>query len=167
MADVRRQLPIASVNMRKSNATTHAFLNSSHNANINLILIQEPWYNAIGTARKDNARQGVDVLGGAASPAWEILDIGLTNGKRPKVMAYARKHPHDNNAPKFSVVPRLDVANHCCLQVLDIVFGNEQWRIINFYHDVQDKTSLTALLALDIDAITPTLVIGDFNTHSL
>ena len=48
-----------------------------------------------------------------------------------------------------------------------MVLNNKQWRIINFYHDVRDNSSLQALLTLEIDAIIPTIVIGDFNTHSL
>jgi hypothetical protein len=155
-------LVIASVNMRKRNATTHALLNS--NTTDNLILIQEPWFDKIGTARKDNEQQGVDVLGGVASPAWEILYPSFKGKQRPKVMAYARKH--NPGAPHFSAVPRLDLSTHPTLQIIDVVFDNEKWQVINFYHDVLDITSRQALLALDIDAITPTLVIGDFNTHS-
>jgi hypothetical protein len=65
------------------------------------------------------------------------------------------------------VVPRLDICSHPTLQVLDIVFDDEKtWRVINFYNDVQDNTSRQALLSLDIDALIPTLIIGDFNTHS-
>jgi hypothetical protein len=47
-----------------------------------------------------------------------------------------------------------------------VVFDQEVWRIINFYHDVRDNSSLQALISLDIDAVTPTLVVGDFNAHS-
>lgn len=148
--------------MRRRNPETHALLNS--NIADNLILIQEPWFRKIGTARKDDAREGVDVLGGVASPAWEIIYPGFAAGQRPKVMAYARKH--NPNAQPFSVVPRLDISSHPTLQVLDVVFDNEQWQVINFYHDVRDDTSLKALLELDIEATTPTLVIGDFNAHS-
>ena len=65
------------------------------------------------------------------------------------------------------MVPRIDICNHPKVQVLDIVFdNNETWRVINFYHDIADDTSMHALLALDIDALTPTLVIGDFNMDS-
>ena len=157
---------IASVNMRKRNAVTHALLNSNNNAH--LILIQEPWFDKIGTARKDGTREGVDVLGGAACKKWELIYPGHTEGQTPKVMAYARKPTQlPTKVPRFTVVPRLDVCSHPTLQVLDIVFDDEEtWRVINFYHDVRDNTSLQALLALDIDALTPTLIIGDFNTHS-
>ena len=94
--------------MRKRNAVSHALLNADTNTNI--ILIQEPWYGKIGTAREDNTRDGVDVLGGVASSAWETLYPGLKEGQRPKVMAYARKQAQDDrNATHFTVVPRLDV----------------------------------------------------------
>ena len=158
---------IASVNMRKRNAVTHALLNNNNDAHI--ILIQEPWFDRIGTARKDNARQGVDVLGGVACPKWELIYPGLTDGQRPKVMAYARKPTKlPTKAPRFTVVPRLDICSHPTLQVIDIIVNDDQiWRVINFYHDVRDDTSLRALLSLDIDALTPTLIVGDFNTHSL
>ena len=156
---------IASVNMRKCNAVTHALLNSDKVTN--LLLVQEPWFNKIGTARQDNARQGVDILGGVASLEWEITYPDLTNGQRPKVMAYARKNSaHNPDTPHFTAVPRIDICAHPTVQVLDIILDDEQWRVINFYHDVWDNTSLQALLALDIDATTPTLLIGDFNLHS-
>ena len=94
---------IASANMRKRNAITHALLNSDNQTN--LMLIQEPWFDTIGMARKDSARQGVDVLGGVASPAWEIHYPGLAENQRPKVMAYSRKQMRGNNITHFTVVP--------------------------------------------------------------
>jgi hypothetical protein len=79
---------IALVNMCKCNVATHALLNS--NKNSHLILIQEPWYDRIGTAQKDNTWQGIDVLGGAACPKWELIYPGFTEDQHLKVMAYAR-----------------------------------------------------------------------------
>jgi hypothetical protein len=70
---------IASANMRKHNAITHALLNSD--TKTYLMLIQEPWYDTIGTARKDNAGNGVDMLGGVASPAWDIHYPGHAKGQ--------------------------------------------------------------------------------------
>jgi len=81
-------------------------------------------------------------------------------------MAYACKRAHNDKSPPFTVVPRLDIANHPCLQVLDLVFDKELWRIFNFYHDIRNDTGLKALLSTDIDAVTSILVVGDFNTHS-
>ena len=155
---------IVSANMRKCNAVTHALLNG--NKKTHLILVQEPWFDTIGTRRNDNARNGIDVLGGVASPTWEIHYPGHANGQRPKVMAYSRKPTHAATDTYFTVVLRLDICTHPTIQVLDLIFDKEQWRVINFYHDIRDNTSLPKLLDIDIDATIPTLVIGDFNTHS-
>ena len=95
---------VASVNMRKRNAVTHTLLNS--NTNAHLILIQEPWFDKIGIARKDDARQGVDVRGGVACPKWELTYPGHSEGQIPKVMAYARKPTQlPTNTLHFTVVP--------------------------------------------------------------
>ncbi len=126
---------IASVNMRKHNAVTHALLNSDNKTH--LMLIQEPWFNTIGTARKDDARQGVDILGGASSPAWEIHYPGLMEGQHPKVMAYSCKQPqNDRDTTYFTVVPQSDICSHPTIQILDLIFEKEQWQVINFYHDI-------------------------------
>lgn len=71
-------LHIASVNMRKRNVVAHALLNTNENAH--LILIQELWFDRIGAARKDDARQGMNILGGTASPALEPLYPGIAEG---------------------------------------------------------------------------------------
>ena len=82
-------------------------------------------------------------------------------------MAYARKQATNNQfEPPFTTVPCYDISAHPCLQVIDIVFDNDMWCIVNFYHDIWDTSSLQALMNLDIDAMVPTLVVRDFNTHS-
>ena len=157
---------IASVNMRGRNAATHALLHSSPTDHV--ILIQEPWYDRIGTKRKDNARDGTDVLGGANSPGWEIHYPASTNDKRAKVLAYTRKRSWEGiNAPTyFTATSRLDLCAHPCILVLDLTFDDSTWRLVNFYNDVGDATALQTLLRLDLDPTIPTLVSGDFNTHS-
>ena len=104
-----------------------------------------------------------------AAPAWDILYPGVGKDKRaPKVMAYARKQTqgHPETSHTLQWCREIDVSPHPTVQVLDVVLDKEQWRVINFYHDVRDTSSLEALLELNIDATTPTLVIGDFNAHS-
>ena len=156
---------IASVNMRKRNAVTHALLNSD--TDTNLFLIQEPWFSKIGTARQDNAKHGVNIQGGVAAPKWELIYPSLSDGQRPKVMAYARKNSAQNqDAPNFTIIPRIDICTHPTILVMDVILDDEIWRVINFYHNVRDNTSLQTLLALDIDPTIPTLLIGDFNIHS-
>jgi Endonuclease-reverse transcriptase len=82
-------------------------------------------------------------------------------------MAYACKQaPNTQLEPPFTVLPWLDMSTHPCVQVLDIVFDTTTWHIINFYHDIHNTLSLRTLTSLDIDKLTPTLVMGDFNTHA-
>ncbi|KAH9954201.1 hypothetical protein BC827DRAFT_1158869 [Russula dissimulans] len=127
---------------------------------------QELWFDTIGTAR-NASKNGVDILGGVASPMWELLYPSHTNMQCPKTMAYIRKHGANSlSHPKFTVAAHTDICAHPCIQVLDIWVNNETWRVVNFYHDICDSTCLPALLGLDVDVITPTMLLGDFNTHS-
>ena len=156
---------IASVNMHKRNTVTHALLNSDNNTNI--FLLQEPWFDTIGTACKDTACQGVDMLGGIASHNWEVIYPNIPTGAWPNVMAYNQQRassPH--NHPHFTLAPCLNVSSHPCLQVLNVIFNEDSWWLVNFYHDIRDGSSLKALLSLDLNMVIPTMVIGDFNTHS-
>jgi hypothetical protein len=159
-------LNFAVANMCRSNAATHALLNS--NPISHLLLIQEPWFDTIGTARADQSREGVDVLGGAASPGWDLYYPTNDTTHCPNVMAYSHKCDWvDRESPaRFSISPQQDLCVQPCVQVLDLATGPEIWRIVNFYHDKQDATLLETLLALDLDPLIPTLVTGDFNTHS-
>ncbi len=157
---------IASVNMRRRNAITHALLHSSPVDQV--MLIQEPWYNRIGTTRKDDAREGVDVLGAVSSPGWEVHYPAVPENGRAKVTAYTRKRSWEgvNSQAMFTAISRLDLCAHPCVMVLDLNFDNSVWRLINFYNDVRDASALDSLLALDLDPLIPTMVTGDFNTHS-
>ena len=62
---------LASVNMGRRNLPTHALLNT--NITDHIIFMQEPWFARIGTARSNLQREGVDVLGAAANPKWEVI----------------------------------------------------------------------------------------------
>jgi len=156
---------ITLANMRKRNTISHALLNTSK---AHILLLQEPWYDRISTTRCDDACEGIDVLGGVTSPAWDIHYPIAKPDQRPKVMAYVWKtiNAKSNNPLPFLVISHPDICAHPCIQVLDIIHPRERWRILNFYHDIRDKSCLETLLALDLKVTTPTLIIGDFNTHS-
>jgi hypothetical protein len=144
----------------------HALLND--NEEDDLLCVQEPWFNPVGTARCDNMIQGKDVLGGAAHPKWRLAYPSFTNGQRAKVMTYIRLH---DRFSKFKpnlcqLIVRNDLVTHPCLLISDIRVGTYYWHVINFYNDVADPSTLTTLLSLDLDATIPTLIMGDFNLHS-
>jgi hypothetical protein len=146
-----RKFSFASVNMRRRNAAMHALLND--NGEDDLICVQEPWFNPVGTARCDDKIQGKDVLGGAANPKWRLAYPSLTNGQRAKVMTYVRLH---DRFAKFKpnhcqMIVRNDLASHPCLLITDIRLGTYYWRVINFYNDVADPSALDALVGLDLD----------------
>ena len=71
-------------------------------------------------------------------------------------------HPFHLN--KCCGTTRLDLYAHPTILITDITAGTNYWRTINFYHDVDDPSSLATLLTLDLDPTIPTLLIGDFNT---
>jgi hypothetical protein len=157
---------IAAVNMRRRNAVTHALLHLSPIDQV--ILVQEPWYDQIGTKRNDDARDGLAVCGGVNSPGWELHYPAITENKKAKVLAYTRKRSWESvDSPAiFTATSRLDLCAHHCVMILDLTFDETTWRLINFYNDIKDNSALETLLGLDLDPTIPTLVTGDFNTHS-
>jgi len=146
---------ITSVNMRRHNAVMHALLHSSPVNQI--ILVQEPWYDRIGTKQKDDAQEDVDVLGSVSSPGWEIHYPAIPANSRAKVTAYTWKRSWEgvNSQARFTAISRLDLCAHPCVMVLDLNFDDTTWRLINFYNDVKDPSALGTLLALDLDPRIP------------
>jgi hypothetical protein len=112
--------------------------------------------------------QGKDVLGGVANPKWRLAYPSFTNGQRAKVMTYICLHDrfHKFKPNHCQMIVHNDLVSHPCLLILDICIGTYYWRVINFYNDTEDPSALNTLLALDLDATVPMLVMGDFNLHS-
>jgi hypothetical protein len=73
------------MNMRRRNAAVHALLND--NREDDLLCVQEPWFNPVGTACCDDKINSKDVLGGAANPRWRLAYPSITNGQRAKCYA--------------------------------------------------------------------------------
>jgi len=115
---------IASVNMHRRNAITHALLYTSPVDQV--ILIQEPWYDRIGTTRKDNARDGAPVYGGVSSPGWELHYPAVSENQKAKVLAYSCKRSWEgvNSQALFTAISRLDLCAHPCVMILDLTFDN-------------------------------------------
>jgi endonuclease/exonuclease/phosphatase family metal-dependent hydrolase len=147
--------------MRQSNALMHALLASNPPADI--ILVQEPWYDHIGTHHSDTNPFSMEALGSIASPQWNLIYSNITDPTttRAKVLAYTQK-----NTPLFSPSSHLDLIAHPSLQILDFITPDTNFHIVNVCHDVDDPSCCNLLPNLDLDPITPMLIIGDFNMHS-
>jgi hypothetical protein len=154
---------LLSINMCRRNAAMHSLLET--NIEDDVLFVQEPWFDRIGVSRADRAREGVDVHGGANHPDWELFYPYFTNDKRAKVMTYKRKQVVNRINP-LKVVPQLDLAKHPSILITDIYVHKDMLRVINYYNDVDDTSSLNTLLSLDLDPTVPTLLLGDFNLHS-
>jgi endonuclease/exonuclease/phosphatase family metal-dependent hydrolase len=83
-------------------------------------------------------------------------------------MIYMRKHDRENphRLLRLNVVAQPELAAHPCLLIVDVHIGTEKWRIINFYNNTEDPSAMRALQALQLGDEVPTLLVGDFNTHS-
>ena len=158
--------PILSVNMRKRNAMMHVLLET--NVTDDLLCVQEPWFGPIGVNRSDREYEGVDVLGGAAHPNWDIHYPFFTSDERAKVLIYSRKFERGSRHSKLGwrLVVRNDLCRHPSVMIIDLHEGNTCLRVVNVYHDVEDTSSLDTLLSLDLDPTVPTILVGDFNLHS-
>ena len=158
---------ILSVNMRRMNAAMHALL--STNEDNDLLCVQEPWFNRIGVRRNDKEKSGMDVSGGAAHPDFTLIYPYYTNNRIAKVMTYARKYARTKGGKRSTLIhtiPRLDLASHPTILITDHYVNQDKLRIINFYNDIDDTSSLLSLLALSLDSTFPTILVGDFNLHS-
>ena len=155
--------PLLSVNMQRHNAAMHSLLET--NKSDNILFVQEPWFDQVGVQRVDNARTGVDVLGGVAHPDWDLFYPFFTNNKWAKVITYRRKQINGRLNP-LRVVPRLDLVQHNTILITDIYIGNNLLRAINYYNDVADSSSFASLTSLELDPTVPTILVGDFNIHS-
>jgi hypothetical protein len=149
-----------SVNMRWRNAAMHVLLTS--NITEDILFIQEPWFGTIGTAQCDSTIQGKDVLGGAASPKWALAYPYFTDSQCMKVMTYICVHDRSSPFRKSFVkhITHLNLCAHPCILITDLVMMDTYWRTINFYNDVDDPSALTALMALDLDAMMTQPVSG-------
>ena len=136
----------------------HVLLNG--NLEDDILFVQEPWFGRIGTARDDVLHSGKSVLGGAANAQWTLHYPRFTN--RAKVMTYVCIHncSHPFCLNKCCGTAWLDLCAHPSILIMDITIGSAYWHTINFYHDIDDPSSLATLLSLDLD---PT--INTYLTH--
>lgn len=107
--------------------------------------------------------------GSAAHPDFTLIYPYYTNDRIAKVMTYTRKYARTTkgkHTTPIRTIPRLDLASHPTILITDHYVNQDKLRIINYYNDVNDPSSLQSLLTLSIDSTFPTILVGDFNLHS-
>ena len=156
------------VNVHRKNGRIHGILQNDDQS-FDIILIQEPWFDSIATLRSDTDPNGNTQMGFPANNKWITLSPPHPNDIRPKVCAYINRctmnptyivnhiPPSPFLSPNSMVIDLLSPTNR----------NNVDLRIVNVYHDTpQSGHNLTHIFSHELDFNTPTLFIGDFNTHS-
>jgi endonuclease/exonuclease/phosphatase family metal-dependent hydrolase len=159
-----RHLIIKSVNVHRSNDRIHALLNRDDNTDI--LLIQEPWFGNIATLRSDTDPRGSFIRGAPHNNKWDVHIPKLRQGEMCKALGYSKRGLTRSHGLTNAVTHPL---SHSCSLVLELKDdAGTTLRIINTYHAVQPNGghTLHPLLNHEIDDQTPTVLIGDFNTHA-
>ena len=152
---------IALVNAHCSTAQVQGLLQCS---SFDIILLQEPWVGTINVQRSDSNPHRMDITGTTFNNMWESFLPSHSPDDICKVAAYMCSN----------LAKQLLIWNHLTLPfsgtnclVLDIVSDDEAIHLINFYHCVPPTGhNLHPLLASECDGVVPTVLCGDFNTHS-
>ena len=159
-----RPIQIMSINLNQQSPLTHTLLQTS---TADILLIQEPWIGTIQTAHSDTDPMGTAISSATNNNMWQCYLPTFTDPDTVRVAVFVR---HDL-ACTFSIVnhtPETHPVASVESMVVDFVFGEEILRILNIYHHTHGEPhhNLLHLLSLDMDPLTPMIIMGDFNTHS-
>jgi len=149
--------------MNRQSPLTHALLQTT---TADVILIQEPWIGTVNMAWSDFNPLGTAIPGATNNNMWEVFLPSFTDPKEVRVAAYVKY----NLVCTFSVVNNLShPLSTLESMVLDFSFEDKSLCIVNIYHCVPTEPrqhSLFHILSHELDPLLPTLLVGDFNTHS-
>ena len=159
---------IKSVNVHRNNGRIHGFLQNDDKS-FDIILVQEPWFGSIAATRSDTDPDGNPLMGFTANNKWFNIAPPYSNDTRPKVCAYVNKQTINQTLIVNHIPPSpLLTPNTMVIDVLSPTNRNHvDLRIVNVYHDKPNSGhALSHLFSHELDATTPTIFLGDFNTHS-
>ena len=152
-----------SVNMNRQSALTHSLLQTS---TADILMIQELWIGTVQIGRSDSDPLGQAITGATNNNMWECFLPSFTDPSSVRVAAYVKT----DFARTFAIT---NVLSHPISSpesmILDISFDQELLRIVNVYHRTpadRDGHNLLHILSSTLDPLIPTLLLGDFNTHS-
>ena len=159
-----RPLQIMSVNVNRQSYLTHILLQT---CTADILVIQEPWIGTVQTARLDTDPLGTAVPGATGNNMWDILLPTFTDPDDVRMAVFV----------KFDIARTFLVNNLTShplatveSMVIDFAFEDKLLCIFNVYHRVPTSSptrhNLLHLFSSSIDPLIPTLILGDFNTHS-
>jgi endonuclease/exonuclease/phosphatase family metal-dependent hydrolase len=156
-------LKVISVNVHRSNNRTHTLLQSS---NADLILIQELWFHTVATLHSNTDPLGTAQTGAPLNNMWETLTPKLPPDATCKAIGYAHKALAQSGVIQNNTGHPLSTPNSLVIEI-DLQDGTKI-TVINTYHAVPTwgGHDLHYLLQYEINELTPTVLIGDFNTHA-
>jgi hypothetical protein len=151
------------VNVHRAINRIHALLQKDDD--VHILLIQEPWFSTVATLRSDTDPLGDPQLGAPINSKWDVHVPSHAPGTRCKVIAYSRKTlSHLGLVHNITTHP-LSTAMSIVLDIKDR--DDLLLRVVNIYHEVlQRGHGLHHLFTHTFLETVPTLVIGNFNTHS-
>ena len=149
-------------NINKSNSTTHVLLNKLVDK-FDILLIQEPWKDRIGTSKNDSDPQGSNMYGEPQQREWTQFvslpaEVGKSSPTRSSIYISKR-------LPHVRATQCTDILEHADLVLIHLSVGDTKLLVINIYNDS---------LASGIDALMAaspslpdifTIITGDFNLH--
>jgi hypothetical protein len=134
----------------------------------NILLIQEPPWGQLVPTVSDSDPDGKVRKGTSRHRAWECLlppasTFSTVADSRPRVAFFYRRRL----ATSCTFLPIPSLASYHSIGV-DVHSSSFHLRLLCFYHHVPSNThSLHPLLSFPFQPSIPTLIGGDFNTHSL
>ena len=162
---------IVLVNLRRSPGLLQSFLESS---TADIALIQEPNFGPLIPKRSDTDPDGIPVLGTSQHPKWDCYLPSLADGEVAKVATFVRKS--FSLSPDVLVIPLPEhPGTSYSALFLDLCIANSLFCVANVYNHVRriksagrshTTHSLHPLFPFPLPSFIPTLVAGDFNTHS-
>ena len=154
-------IKIAAVNVYCRSNILYAILQTSDS---HILLVQEPWFHHIQTACSDLDPAGISVNGVTLNRKWEIFLPPHSPPNVCKVVAYICSDPvHSATIVNNTSHPIASPSS----MVLDLHYDEEFFRLVNIYHCVLKRGhALHHITSSSLDPLIPTMVFGDFNTHS-
>jgi hypothetical protein len=162
-----RPIRIKSVNVHRNGERTHGMLETD-DSKYDILLLQEPAFYTVATLCSDSDPDGTPQLGFPLNNKWSLLSPQHDVDTRPKVCAYINSETiHHTRIVNHIPPDPLITSNSMVIDLLRSDHSTVALRLVNVYHDKPDSGhALRHLFDNSLADTIPTILIGDFNSHS-